>query len=169
MEQSYYILNGGENGATYAMTNLVYQTTKTMADMINEMKIVFSIATVVFGAFAMLMLFNFITVSIQTKKKEIGILRAVGARRIDVFKIFITEALFITLTCFLLSTVFSWASCIILNVQTVETGVKISLFNYGIKNILMSFGMVLGVSAIATGIPVIHTSRKSPVESIRSL
>ena len=169
MEQSYFILQSGQDGATYAMTNLVFTTTKIMADMIYEMKIIFSIATVVFGAFAMLMLFNFISVSIQSKKKEIGILRAVGARRVDVFKIFITEALFITLMCFVLSTVLSAFSCMYLNVQAVETGVKISMFNYGIENVLMSLGMVLGVSAIATGIPVVHTSRKSPVESIRAL
>ncbi len=169
MAQSYFILNGGENGANYAMTNLVYKTTKATADMIYEMKIVFFIATVVSGAFAMLMLFNFITVSIQSKRKEIGILRAVGARRIDVFKIFIAETLFITITCFLIATLLSSLSCALLNIRTIDVGVKISLFNYGIKNILMSLGMVVFVSGISTGIPVINTSRKSPVESIRAL
>ncbi len=169
MSQSYLILNGGENGASYAMTNILYKTTKAMADIVYDMKVVFSIATVVFGAFAMLMLFNFITVSIQSKSKEIGILRAVGARRIDVFKIFIAEALFITVTCFLISTLFSALSCAFFNVYTVGTAVKISLFNYGIENILMSLGMVILVSCVATGIPVVNTSRKSPVESIRAL
>ena len=113
--------------------------------------------------------FNFITVSIQSKSKEIGILRAVGARRIDVFKIFISEALFITITCFLISTLFSALACGFLNFQTVETGVRISLFNYGIKNIFMSLCMTILVSGISTGIPVVNTSRKSPVESIRAL
>lgn len=169
MSQSYFILEGGDCGASHAMTNLLYKTTKAMADIVYEMKIVFSIATVVFGVFAMLMLFNFITVSIQSKSKEIGILRAVGARRIDVFKIFISEALFITITCFLISTLFSALACGFLNFQTVETGVRISLFNYGIKNIFMSLGMTILVSGISTGIPVVNTSRKSPVESIRAL
>lgn len=169
MSQSYFILNGGENGAKYAMTNVLYQTTKEMSEIVYEMKVVFSIATAVFGAFAMLMLFNFISVSIQSKSKEIGVLRAVGARRIDVFKIFIAEALFITATCFIVSTIFSALSCAFFNVYTVGTAVKISLFNYGLVNVLMSLGMVLVVSCIATGIPVINTSRKSPIESIRSL
>lgn len=169
MEQSYFVLESAENGAIYTMTNLVYKATDGVASMVNELKTVFLIVTIVMGVFAMLMLFNFISVSIQAKAKEIGILRAVGARRIDVFKIFITEALFITLLCFTLSTIFSSIACRVINLYTLTTAVKISLFNYGLINVLMSLAMALVVSSISTGLPVIKTSRKSPVESIRAL
>ena len=53
----------------------------------------------VLAVFAALLLFSFISASINAKKKEIGILRAVGARGIDVFKIFIVEGIAVTLLC----------------------------------------------------------------------
>ena len=46
-----------------------------MANLIFGLKILFWIAGGVFGLFAALMLFNFITVSISSKNKEIGIIK----------------------------------------------------------------------------------------------
>lgn len=169
MEQSYFILESAENDVTHLMTNNIFKLTENVASTIASIKVIFLVATIIMGVFAMLMLFNFISVSIQTKAKEIGILRAVGARRIDVFKIFITEALFITLLCFTLSTIFSSIVCGLINTFTLSLSVSISLLNYGIINVLMSLAMALVVSSISTGLPVIKTSRKSPVESIRAL
>ena len=169
MEQSYFILESAEQDTTYLMTNIIFKLTENVASTIASIKVVFLIATIAMGVFAMLMLFNFISVSIQAKAKEIGILRAVGARGIDVFKIFITEALFITLLCFALSTIFSALVCGFINKFTLSMSVSISLLNYGLINVLMSLGMALAVSGISTSMPVIRTSRKSPVESIRAL
>jgi ABC-type lipoprotein release transport system permease subunit len=56
------------------------------------------------------MLLNFISVSIANKKKDIGILRAIGARKIDVFKIFFSEALFIGVVCSLLAIIGTFVS-----------------------------------------------------------
>ncbi len=169
MAQSYFMLDGGKDGATYVMNNILYKTTMGTARIIYEMKLLFYISAVVFGLFAALMLFNFISVSISSKNREIGVLRAVGARKIDVFNIFLIEALIITLTCFIISAVLSGVACVYINAYTITSGVKISLLNYKFANVMMLFGIVVVVSTLATFLPVSRAARKSPVDSIRTL
>ena len=53
---------------------------------------VFFYASIAFFVFAVALLMNFIVVSITYRKKEIGILRSIGARSMDVVKIFIWDA-----------------------------------------------------------------------------
>lgn len=169
LEQSYFMLQGRNDGTTYEMQNAIYETTGQMANLINQMKLVFYIAGALFGIFAALMLFNFISVSISSKSKEIGILRAVGARKQDVFKIFFIEALLITLACFAVSAVVSGLVCNLINTYSLQNALKIILLNYSFINVLILFGISSLVSVLATIIPVTKAANKSPVESIRSL
>lgn len=53
--------------------------------------------SMLFGVFAFILLTNFIVSSIYYSKKTIGILRGMGARKNDVFKIFLNEGLLIGL------------------------------------------------------------------------
>ncbi len=167
--QSYFMLNGRANGVNYAMLNLVYDSSYLMADAFAQMNLAFLIAGIVFGAFAALMMFNFISVTIENKKNEIGVLRAVGARGIDVFKIFITEALIITAICFLLSTVTSAILCAVINALATQSIISISFLNFRFVNVLIILGISVLIAVIATILPVIKAARRSPVESIRAI
>ena len=169
IEQTYFMLEFGNDVVSYDMTNLIYQTTSQMADLIFGLKILFWLAGGLFGLFASLMLFNFITVSISSKNKEIGILRAVGARKNDVFKIFITEALIITLICFVISAVLSGFTCSFINTFTLENALGIKLLDYTAINVLLLLGISFIISMLATFIPVTKIANKSPVDSIRAL
>ena len=117
----------------------------------------------------MVLLLNFISVSISSKNKDIGILRAVGARGSDVFKIFFSESSIITLICFVLSAVAAGFVCNYLNQQLSESMIGVKLLNYGVINIGLILGVALVISFIATFIPVLIASKKPPVEAIRSL
>ena len=167
--QSYFMLNGRANGVNYAMLNLVYDSSYLMADAFAQMNLAFLIAGIVFGAFAALMMFNFISVTIENKKNEIGVLRAVGARGIDVFKIFITEALIITAICFLLSTVTSAILCAVINALATQSIISISFLNFRFVNVLIILGISVLIAVIATILPVLKAARRSPVESIRAI
>ena len=120
------------------------------------------------GGIAALFLLNFISVSIAAKKKDIGILRAVGARGSDVFKIFYAEAFIIAFICFLLACVGSFFVCFFLN-RSISEMLSMSLLNFGPINIALIFGVSIFVSLIATFLPVYFAAKKSPVESIRAL
>ncbi len=168
MEQSYLVL--ANDGITFnRIDNQAYSLSKETSRMINETKPLFYILTLLFGIFASLMMFNFITVSISSRTKEIGILRAVGARGLDVFKIFITEALIVTGICFVLSAVLSGLACNLMNVFIMSEVLSISVLNYGVVNVLMLLVASTFVSILATVFPVVRISKKSPVDSIRSL
>ncbi len=169
VEQTYFMLNSSMDKVTYGMNNLIYQTTSEMARLIFGLKVIFWVAGGLFGLFAALMLFNFITVSISSKNKEIGILRAVGARKNDVFKIFITEALIITLICFIISAILSGFACSFINTYTLENALKIKLLDFTVLNVLFLLAVSVVVSMLATVIPVTKAANKSPVDSIRAI
>ncbi|MDE5789010.1 MAG: FtsX-like permease family protein, partial [Clostridia bacterium] len=124
----------------------------------------------VFAVFASLLLFNFVSVSISNKRKEIGILRAVGARGVDVFKIFFAESGIIVGICTLLSLVGTVTVCAVLNtVLRTQIGISISLFVFGIVSVVMMIAIALVVAFVATFLPVFFAARKKPVDSIRAL
>ena len=139
--------------------------------MIESLNKAFLIVGCVVGGLAALMLLNFISASISAKSKEIGILRAVGARGTDVFKIFFSEAFIIAMICFVLAAVGAGFVCNIVNnsVKQLEMIQTSKLLDYNLINIGLIFLISMVISAIATFFPVFSASRKSPVESIRAL
>lgn len=136
--------------------------------LVDSLEKVFLWVGVVMALFSMLLLFNFISVSIANKKKEIGILRAVGARSADVFKIFYAESSIITLICFALAMVACFVICPILNNQ-VAASLGASIFVFGPVSWLVMLGIAVLTSVVATFLPVYAIAKKRPVESIRAL
>ena len=152
----------------YVMTNNTYQTLSIFLNIINTLKNVFLTIGIIFAVFAALMLFNFISSSISSKIREIGILRAVGARGSDLFKIFFSESGLISIICVILSVIISILVCNALNTNLVEN-IHISLLHFGIVNILLILAGSILIAFIGTFIPVLIASKKQPVESIRTL
>ena len=136
--------------------------------MIEQLSDIFLYVGITLAAFAMLLLFNFISVSITNKKKEIGILRAVGARSTDVFKIFYSESIIITAICFVLAMIASFVVCGILN-NAVAGPIGASIFVFGPLSWLVMLGIAVVTSLIATFLPVYGAAKRKPVESIRAL
>ena len=130
--------------------------------------------TLGFGAgltvFAVLLMFNFIASSITAKKREIGILRALGARGTDVYKVFFSEALIVAGACFLLGAVACAILCpVISNLIVQGMGITVTLLRFTPLSALFMAAVALFTAAISTLVPVAVYSKKPPVESIRSL
>ncbi len=137
---------------------------------VNNLAAILGFSAVILAVFSALLLFNFITVSINAKKKDIGILRAVGARGIDVYKIFVVEGAIITLLCFTIGCIGGWAACTIANSVIMAKGImSFGMFAFGWINALMVFAIALLTLIFATLIPVSRAVKKKPVEAIRSL
>ena len=137
--------------------------------MFDDMSFVFAIIGAVLAVISALLLFNYISVSISDKRKEIGILRAVGARGSDVFKIFICESLMIAIICGVLAIVAAIVACFVINTVTASSAIAIQLLNFGLINGLIVLGIALVVAFVGTILPVFFAARKVPVESIRAL
>lgn len=162
---------------SYNSQDVKYQATTGMLDelayynmLVELLSKVFLWVGIVLAVFSMLLLFNFITASISAKKKEIGILRAVGARGTDVFKIFFSEAFIIAAICIILSIIFTGVFAgLINNSVSNDSGITVSLFNFGFLSVSMIIGIAVVSAFISTFFPVYFNSKKKPVESIRSL
>lgn len=122
------------------------------------------------AAFSALLMANFISTSISYKKREIGILRAVGARSADVFGIFFSEAAIIALIEFVLSFVGVFVAMIFLNnYLSAQLGVIGSTFIFGPLQWAIMLGIAFAVAFLASFFPVLMVAKKRPVEAIRSV
>lgn len=163
--------NNGEYGKDGSRTTLTSTLTGNleMVDIVVEaLSKVFLWVGIVLAVFAALLLSNFISVSITYKKKEIGILRAVGARSLDVFKIFFSESFVITAICVALSVIGSAACCRAVN-GIVATMMNATLFVFGFASFTVLLIIALITVVVATFLPVWNAAKKKPVESIRAL
>ncbi len=171
-EQTSYILKGEpERDVSRSIASEAYEGILLLVSLIDALSGVFLIVGLILGCLAALLLLNFISASIAAKKRDIGILRAVGARGSDVFKIFFSEALIFALICFVLSTICSGILCGLINDSITSTTVvpTAELLDYNLVNVLFNLVISLFVSALATFLPVLNAAKKEPVESIRSL
>ncbi len=159
-----------DNGTYYfRMTNQVYNSLYMYTDMVSTLGTIFLSIGAVTGLFAGLLLLNFISVSIASKKKDIGILRAVGARGSDVFKVFYSESGIIAAICFFLSTIASFIVCMFVNREMMHSAIGIPLLEFGPLSILIILGISIVFSFVATFLPVLLAAKKPPVEAIRAL
>ena len=167
-EQLKYMTQTFEDDSFYFLSNDVFTIIYFLTDNLKTIKTVFLVVGIVMATFSGLMLLNLISNSISAKEKEIGILRAVGARGSDVFKIYFSEAAIICLICFMVSAILGGVGCYILNNEMSE-GLAIKLFDYGPINLAIILGVAFIVGLLGTLFPVIRASRRPPVESIRAL
>lgn len=172
--QSNYIVNLNKRDdsadVSYKWNSALYAEAEKLGQSIKEDNLpVILIAGITFGVLSALFLFNFISVSIIGKQKEIGVLRALGAKGRDIFKIFFAESLAVALICFVLSSAFSAVACMILNGILATTGIKFAILNFNFLHVLILLGISLLVSFSGTVIPVWLAARRSPADSIRTL
>ena len=139
-------------------------------ELIEELSLIFLIIGIVLAVFAALLLFNFISMSISNKRKEIGILRAVGARGTDVFKIFLSESGIIVGICTAIALIGTIILTLVINnLLKVRVGLDVTLFVFGPLSILLMVAIAVVVALVSTFLPVYFAARKKPVESIRAL
>ncbi len=152
----------------FELKNPIMDTLGTFNELIEVCAKVFVIVGIVFAVFSALLLMNFIATSISYKKREIGVLRAVGARSSDVFKIFFSEALVIALINFILSTAVVITGIILANRWMHKNGINITLLTYGVRQFALMLVISVGVALIASFLPVYNIARRKPVDAIKN-
>lgn len=158
-----------EDDSFIGLSNPITNGIEQANNLIDNLQKAFMIIGIVLAVFSALLLCNFISVSISHKKKEIGILRAVGARSLDVFKIFFSESFVISLICIILSTIGSFFACGALNGEVASMLSGVSVFVFGAVSFLLLVGVALVTAIVATFLPVWNAAKKKPVDSIRAL
>ncbi|MCQ2753152.1 MAG: ABC transporter ATP-binding protein/permease [Bacilli bacterium] len=158
--------------ATYrrlVLSDYISQGVRMAFNTMQVLTQVFLYVGLAFVVFSGLLLANFISNSITYQKKEIGILRAIGSRSADVFKIYFAESFVIATINFILSAVASWAIMTFAINPNISAAIGgFSIFSFGIIPILVVFGVSYLSAFAATYLPVKHIARKRPIEAIRN-
>lgn len=156
-----------EAGVKFSLKNAVMNTLNSFNDFIEVGAKIFLWVGVGFAVFSALLLMNFISTSISYKKREIGVLRAVGARSSDVFKIFFSEALIIALINFVLAMSTTIAAVIFTNSWMHKQGINITLLHFGARQVILMLFVSVAVALIASFLPVYNIARRKPIDAIR--
>lgn len=161
--------NFNSDGDKYTILNSSTGTLDMFESMISTISTVFLYVAIGFAVFASLLLMNFISTSISYKKREIGVLRALGARGSDVFGIFFNESAIIAMINFVLATIATMVACYVINIVMVKNlGIQIVLLNSSIRQPLLILAISLATAFISSLIPVIKISKKKPIDAINN-
>ena len=159
----------GEDVTTrYEINDAVTYELDTINSALKVLAKVFFWIGLFFAVFAALLLANFITTSIHYKRQEIGILRAIGSRSADVFRIFFSESFVIAMINFVLSAIMCAAAVFIINyVVRVKMGILVTVLHFGIRQILLLAVLSVAIAAVASFLPVRKFASKRPIDAIR--
>ena len=116
---------------------------------------------IVVAIFSALLLMNFLLVTTEARKREIGILRALGASKMDTINICLAESAIIGIADFVLSLIAGSIACLIIN-----RIFRFYLFSIGILPAFYLFLLCFGTVALATVLPALKIARNRPVNII---
>ena len=115
------------------------------------------------------MLANFIATSISYKKQEIGILRAIGSRSNDVFRIFFSESFVIAMINFVLSAVgVGVVTAVVNSFLRNRVGILVTVLSFGVRQVALIFVVSIAIAFVASFIPVKKIASKRPIDAIRN-
>lgn len=153
----------------YTVQNSATKIFDNFEGIITSVSKIFLYVAIVFAVFASLLLMNFISASVSAKKREIGVLRALGARGSDIYGIFFNESSIVAFINFVLSAIATFAGCFIINSVVIKKiGISIVLLSFSIRQLLLILAISWGSAIISSFIPSFKISRKRPIDAINN-
>ena len=126
----------------------------------------------IFSLFAVLLLFNFLGLSITDNKKEIGILRALGTTKSDVSKIYSIQGLLIGFISYIISVVLS---CLYAKAENdimlgsfLKEVYNVSIFGVTFETLLIMFIFFVVVVLLSVISVSSKVSRMNPIDAINN-
>ena len=158
-----------DDGVRFTVQNSTTGILNLLDEFILMAAKIFLYIAIAFALFAALLLMNFISTSINHKKREIGVLRALGARGSDIFGIFFNESTVIAFINFALAAVATIVGCNVINMLMIkELAMEITLLNVGIRQIILILLVSWGSAFLASLIPTVKISKKKPIDAINN-
>lgn len=164
-----YTYDDGIAESNYVLKNQVMPMLTSVTSVVETLEPVLFVLGIGFAVFAAVMFCNFIATSIANKKREIGILRAVGARGLDVLKIFLNESMVIALINWIVSVIACYAGTVFINSYLRdEFGILVTVLNFGALQVVLLLVIAVVVAILASAFPVYRISHKKPIDAIKN-
>lgn len=141
----------------------------SVRDMVISLMPVLQILLFIALSITVLVLFSFITFSINSNSRQIGILRSIGVTRTDTVRIFVAETIIIALIALVVSYMIDIVLTIYIN-NMYAGSLTENPFNIIIPNTAICLIIPLitvALTLISSAIPIRMMSKKRPVEIIR--
>ncbi len=157
----------GDEGTFYTFTLENHDDISSIIGIYKSLSKYILVISLVFVLFNILLFSNFIAVTISYSKKQIGILRALGAKAKDVTKIFSFEALIIGIISWILSIIGFTIICNLLNNSIF--GSMYYTLNGIVRNPFIPIIMLVYTIAISFLITFISTSKVTKIKPIDAI
>lgn len=158
----------GKDGLKYTSSNNIISIVTLNRDTLKDISDLFLIASAIFAAFAIVMMANYIAVTITNRHTQIGILRAIGTPRWGILVMFLVGSVIIALINIALSNVITAVASIYLNGYFANVmNINIPLAYYTVRQFWVIGGLSLAVALVSSLLPIFNLSRKKPIETIR--
>ena len=160
-------LNVGEN--PYEVSSNMISITNEVSTLYNTLKKGISFLALAFTAFTFLLLLNIVDDTVRYSKKEIGVLRALGTSKKDIFKIFAIETSTITLLSYILSFI-GWLILItcLNNWYSSIYSAKAIAFYTSIYTPILTLLLSLGLALCITLLTLEHVNKLKPIKLINT-
>ena len=136
--------------------------------MIRQAADLFLYAALALAVFSIFMLYNYISTSISSKRRSVGVLRGLGAGGKDILRIFLSESLIIALINGVLACALSAVGCMLVNSYIMNTmNIFVAFALFGVRQILIISGVSLLTAFLSSALPIFKISKKKPVDLIR--
>lgn len=163
------IKSNGEFMNSSDVVNYVF----AMEELLTIVGIAFICICAILTVILILLVINMISFSIANRKKEIGILSALGTSNKDITKIFLLETLFISVITFvvafvcdiLISNLFNLVIC--KNIYSL--GEVIPFFQFSMLTLAILIVSCFGLLLFAAWIPIRKIAKLKPIDAIRNL
>lgn len=141
-------------------------TLQTQEDTLSTVNTITNTLTIALGGIAAISLLvggigvaNIMLVSVTERTKEIGLRKALGAKRMDILKQFLLEAIILSLTGGTIGILLGMGGSIVAS-RFLQTSVTL-------WSVALAFGFSVAVGIIFGMAPAIRASRLSPIEALR--
>ena len=124
-----------------------------------------TLLSVVIGAFVVA---NTLWLAVLERRREIGLLRSAGARRQDVFRLFIAEAVVLAVIGVVAGIVAGILLAGLLVRQLAPSDLGVPAVSVSAWAILAAIGLGLGMAGVGAAIPAVLAARMNPLDALRA-
>lgn len=136
--------------------------------VIHQVADLFLYVAIALALFSVFMLYNYMSTSIASKKRSVGVLRALGAGGKDILFTFLTESLLISAFNGVLANVFAIFGVNLVNKYIVEImNISVHFAIFGVRQVLIISLVSLLTGVLSSILPIFKITKKKPVELIR--